>query len=245
MKPEASDVDAASARSPGVAMGRGAGGALRGSLLEARVRSGVVRGPLFQRRVVPAVFGEPEYAEELVPAELCPARPHVIAWDAWRRMVAAAVREGVDPAPLQIHAGYRSVAFQAQIWEYRLAERRDARVREGLPPLAERDLERQQRKWTAKPGGSAHHTGFALDLALYHLGRTGSRRSPAYAWLVRNARAFGFYPYLPEAWHWEYNPPGVLAQLRALRAALREGRAPVELALAPDSIPEAAPRPRS
>lgn len=214
-----------------------------GSLDESRIRSGAPRGALFQRRIVPAVFGEPEHPDELVPEAVSAARPHVIAWDAWQRMVEAARHEGLDPAPLALHAGYRSVAFQAEIWAYRLAERREARRAEGLPAVPERELERQQRRWTAKPGTSAHHTGFALDLALYRLGRRESRRAPAYGWLVVNARRFGFYPYLPEAWHWEYNPPGLVAQVRALRLALREGRDPGHLARAPHPMPVAEARP--
>lgn len=202
--------------------------------LEGTVRDGAPRGPfgLFQRRVRPRVFGEPRFDEELVPGELCAARPHIIAFDGWRRLVAAAAADGVDPAPLAIYAGYRSVALQAQIWQFRLEERRLDRQSRGLPALPERELARQQRVWTAVPGMSAHHTGFALDLALYHLGRRGSRRSPAYEWLAVNARRFGFYPYLPEAWHWEYNPPGLIEQVRTLRARLDAGLLPGEFGCA-------------
>ncbi|MCB9733481.1 MAG: D-alanyl-D-alanine carboxypeptidase family protein [Deltaproteobacteria bacterium] len=219
-----------------------------GSLRDDRVRSGVARGPrgLFQRRVRAAVFGEPAFPDvELVPAEVCAARPHVIAFAAWRAMVTAAAADGLDPAPLAIHAAYRSVALQAEIWRYRLDERRARRAADGLPPLPERELERQQRLWTAKPGQSAHHTGLALDLALYHLGARAGRRTPHYAWLVDHARAFGFYPYLPEPWHWEYDPPGLVAQLADLRARLARGETPPPALLRPpDPVPIAEPAPR-
>ncbi len=202
-----------------------------GSLDAAQVTSGVVRGPhgLFQRRVRVRVFGEPD-ERELVPASVDPARPHALAYAALLRLRAAAPE--LDPADLTIHSAFRSVALQAQVWAYRLDERRRLRADAGLPELSERDLERLQMKWTAKPGQSAHHTGLALDLGLYRLGKRGSKRSPTYTWLAQHARRFGFYPYLPEGWHWEYNPPGLVRQLLRVRAALARG-APIEHLLTP------------
>jgi len=223
-----------------------------GTLREEDVVSGVARPPrgLFQRRVRMRVFGEPAFEAELVPADLHPARPHVIAFDAWRRLrIAVEAELGAGLAALiDIHSAYRSVALQAEVWAYRLDERRRLRAEAGLPELSQEALERLQMKWTAKPGTSAHHTGLALDLAIYELGKRGSLASPAYAWLARRARDFGFYPYLPEGWHWEYNPPGLVAQLLALRQRLQEGAAAGELGLAPALIPRAmpavVPRPR-
>lgn len=195
---------------------------LVGSLREAQVVDGVPRGPwgLAQRRVRPRVFGEPPESE-LVPEVDHPARPHRLAFAAWQALFSAGRAAGLPEEQLVIHSAYRSVALQAEIWAFRLAERRSARVAEGLLPLPERELERQQMKWTAKPGQSAHHTGLALDLGLYVLAKHDSlraaRRTPTYTWLATHAKAFGFYPYLPEPWHWEYNPPGLVAMLRALR----------------------------
>jgi hypothetical protein len=136
------------------------------------------------------------------------------------------------------------VALQRQVWAYRLEERRRHRAAAGEPPLPERELERLQQRWTAKPGRSAHHTGLALDLALYGLGKRGAKRAPAYAWLALNARRFGFYPYLPEGWHWEYNPPGAVAHLAELRRRLAAGEPWQAWARAPDPMPVAAPRAR-
>lgn len=58
---------------------------------------------------------------------------------------------------------------------------------------------------------SPHFTGRALDL---YVGgdpvdtKTANRaiqvNTPAYKWLVRNAKRFGFRPYFYEPWHWEY-----------------------------------------
>ncbi len=211
-----------------------------GSLDPAHVSSGVVRGPLglFQRRVRVRVFGEPD-ERELVPAAVDPARPHALAYAALVRLRAAC---DLDPADLTIHSAYRSVALQEQVWAYRLEERRRQRAEAGLPELAQRDLERLQMKWTAKPGQSAHHTGLALDLGLYRLGKRGSKSSPTYAWLARHARRFGFYPYLPEGWHWEYNPPGLVQQLVRVRAALARDQPIVHLLTLPARIPIARPR---
>jgi len=197
-----------------------------GSMKAAQIREGVPRGRfrLRQRRVRARTFGEPGFEAELVPEAVCAAQPHILAWLAWSDMRAVAgADDKLDLAQLDIYSAYRSVALQRQVWEYRLEERRAKRVSDGLPPLPERDLERQQRKWTAKPGQSAHHTGLALDLGLYHQGKRASLRAPEYAWLAAHASAFGFYPYLPEAWHWEYNPPGLVAALAQWRAAMAAG----------------------
>lgn len=220
---------------------------LPGTLDPGRVRSGKRRERygLFQRRARPAVFGEPQFECELVATAVHPQRPHVIAYDAWRRLFGAARRDGLSGDALerlQIHSAYRSVALQRQIFEYRLEERREARRAAGKPTLAEADLKRIQRKWTAEPGTSAHHSGFALDLGLYHLGRRESKRHEAYVWLAENAIRFGFYPYLPEGWHWEYNPPGLVRQLAELRRRLAAGEPVGELLRAPEPIPRARPR---
>lgn len=212
----------------------------RGTLDPAHVTSGVARGPhgLFQRRVRVRVFGEPD-ERELVPAAIDPARPHALAYAALLRLRAAC--DG-DPADLTIHSAYRSVALQEQVWAYRLDERRRLRAEAGLPELPQKDLERLQMKWTAKPGQSAHHTGLALDLGLYRLGKVGSKRSPTYAWLAQHARRFGFYPYLPEGWHWEYNPPGLVQQIRRIRSALARGMPIDDLMVLPARMPIARPR---
>ncbi|HMJ09344.1 MAG TPA: D-alanyl-D-alanine carboxypeptidase family protein, partial [Pyrinomonadaceae bacterium] len=60
---------------------------------------------------------------------------------------------------------------------------------------------------------SAHATGQALDLYVggepvttKDPNRMIQVQTPAYKWLVKNARKFGFYPYFYEPWHWEYVP---------------------------------------
>ena len=202
---------------------------MRGNMKPSQVRDGVARGPfgLRQRRVRARVLGEPQYEAELVPANICEARPHVLAWVGWHLLMDPARQEpDLDITQLDIYSAYRSVALQKQIWTYRLDERRQMRQAEGLAPLSLRELERQQQKWTAKPGQSAHHTGFAIDMMLYHQGKTASLRSPEYAWLARHAARFGFYPYMPEAWHWEFNPPGLTVNLEAFRDDLAAQKDP-------------------
>ncbi|HEX8071216.1 MAG TPA: D-alanyl-D-alanine carboxypeptidase family protein [Pyrinomonadaceae bacterium] len=58
---------------------------------------------------------------------------------------------------------------------------------------------------------SPHFTGRALDLyvggdpvSTKDANRALQTQTPAYRWLVRNARRFGFRPYYYEPWHWEY-----------------------------------------
>lgn len=70
---------------------------------------------------------------------------------------------------------------------------------------------KEARRWVAPPGHSAHHSGRAIDLYLgFSLSSKNVqkiRATSVYKWLVQNAVRFGFYPYLQEPWHWEYNPP--------------------------------------
>ena len=195
-----------------------------GTLSAGAVRQGKPRERfgLCQRRIRPRVFGEPQFEVELVPTDVHEERPHVIAHDAWQHMFRAAEADGIETRWLEIHSAYRSVAFQQQIFEYWLDKRRQDRRAAGEPDLSEAELRRIQRKWTAEPGTSAHHTGFALDLKLYEL-RAKAKHSPVYEWLAGHAATFGFYPYIPEGWHWEYNPPGLVDQVRELRRRIEAG----------------------
>jgi LAS superfamily LD-carboxypeptidase LdcB len=57
---------------------------------------------------------------------------------------------------------------------------------------------------TARPGTSMHEQGLAIDFSWN--GRiVGSRSSPAYQWLARNAARYGFYNLPSEPWHWSTN----------------------------------------
>ena len=114
---------------------------------------------------------------------------------AWRRMVAAAARDGVTLLPI---SGFRSVARQVRIIRRKLAAGRTIG-----------DILR----FVAAPGCSEHHTGRAIDIGSpthceldEHFARTAE-----YRWLKRHAARFGFHLSYPrnnphrigyEPWHW-------------------------------------------
>jgi LAS superfamily LD-carboxypeptidase LdcB len=122
---------------------------------------------------------------------------HRAAAAAWRAMRAAYQADTGDAVRLRILSGYRSSARQAALF---------ARA------VEQYGSEAAARRWVAPPGSSAHQSGRALDLDIDG-GSLSSRRVDAmratvtWRWLDENARAFGFYPYNNEPWHWEYNPP--------------------------------------
>jgi len=120
----------------------------------------------------------------------------------WLSMVAAAGREGVVLAAI---SAFRSFDYQRGIIERKLAE--GLKIEEIL-------------RASALPGYSEHHTGRAIDI-----GTPGSppleeefEQKPAFAWLTRRGRDFGFsmtYPrenpfgIIYEPWHWFYREESV------------------------------------
>ncbi len=118
---------------------------------------------------------------------------------AWRRMQAAAARDGVTLVPL---SAFRSIARQTLIIRRKLARGQ---------PIA--DI----LKVSAVPGCSEHHTGRALDLgAPGHLKLEATfARTREFRWLQRRGGEFGFklsYPrhnrqgIVYEPWHWCWHP---------------------------------------
>jgi len=118
---------------------------------------------------------------------------------AWREMHAAARNEGVS---LVLVSGFRSVARQAEIIAAKLA------AGELLGAVLE---------VCAAPGFSEHHSGRAVDLAsdAGPVLEEAFEATPAFLWLTRRAKEFGFslsYPpgnaqgYCYEPWHWCYHP---------------------------------------
>lgn len=114
---------------------------------------------------------------------------------AWRRMQAAAAKDGVRLLPL---SGYRSIARQTRLIRRKLAAGQD------LGSIL---------RFVAAPGCSEHHTGRALDIgspaALELTAAFGRTRE--YRWLRRHAARFGFHLSYPrnnrhaigyEPWHW-------------------------------------------
>lgn len=122
---------------------------------------------------------------------------HVEAARAWSNMRHAALR---DDVVLEAISGYRSHAYQLGIFE-----RKRARG----------DTVEQILRVNAAPGYSEHHSGHALDI-----GAPGEppaeesfEHTDAFAWLVDNARGYGFVMSYPrdnphgisyEPWHWRH-----------------------------------------
>jgi D-alanyl-D-alanine carboxypeptidase len=120
----------------------------------------------------------------------------------WQSMLAAAGRAGVVLAAI---SGFRSFDYQRQIIDRKLAE--GLTIEEILTA-------------SAVPGFSEHHTGRAIDI-----GTPGSpplseefERTPAFDWLTRKGRQFGFWMTYPrdnpfgiiyEPWHWFHREKSV------------------------------------
>ncbi|CAN5264484.1 hypothetical protein BH11PSE2_BH11PSE2_05340 [soil metagenome] len=118
------------------------------------------------------------------------------ALSAYRAMIAEA-RKAVpgladDPDMLRIFSAYRSPEYDA-----------------------ERCAREQNCQGITRAECSGHRTGLALDIVVGHApgydvdssadpNRLAMSRTPAYRWLVINARRFGFANYPFEPWHWEW-----------------------------------------
>ena len=118
---------------------------------------------------------------------------------AFRQMAAAAKSEGVFLMPI---SGFRTIADQKELFEKQIE-------RKGSPEAAAR--------WSAPPGHSEHHTGYAIDIADEQQSDTDLKvafeETSAYRWLQANARKYGFEKSFPqnnkqgvsyEPWHWRY-----------------------------------------
>jgi LAS superfamily LD-carboxypeptidase LdcB len=108
------------------------------------------------------------------------------AYSAFNDMKKSAKKAGIN---LTISSAYRNDSYQQKLFDAAVKKYGSAKA---------------ARKWVATPGGSAHRTGRALDIGVD--GSTVQSGSKTSAWLKKNAKKYGFYPYSAEAWHWEYNP---------------------------------------
>jgi len=119
------------------------------------------------------------------------------AASAWHKLKTAAERDAVILQPV---SAFRSVAYQRQIVERKLA--------------AGQTWE-QILKVSAAPGYSEHHTGRAIDITAPGCEplTEGFELTSGFAWLVRHADHFGFsmtYPrdnkwgVIYEPWHWTF-----------------------------------------
>ena len=114
---------------------------------------------------------------------------------AWKKMRDAATRDGITLLPL---SGFRSIARQTRLIRRKLATGRS------LASVL---------RYVAAPGFSEHHTGRAIDIGdpSDSTVEASFARTPAYRWLRRRAREFGFVMTYPrgnrhgigyEPWHW-------------------------------------------
>ena len=124
------------------------------------------------------------------------AQPEVVT--AWQQMAASARQDRVW---LIVVSGWRSWETQAWLFERQTQKR-------GSPAQAAR--------YSAPPGYSEHHTGYALDLSEGSAPEDLSEafaQSDAYRWLIRFGGDFGFELSYPEnnpqgvawePWHWRF-----------------------------------------
>lgn len=136
-----------------------------------------------------------------------------------RRQKAAQVKE------LAVNNAYRSASTQFAIWDRNFAKyladtqtERAALAGGEYGEKAAQLLRDYIGVRVAAPGFSNHQGGIAVDFALRlkddktlsaSMAQTDPWKSSWFwDWLNRRAGAFGFVPYLPEPWHWEYKPGG-------------------------------------
>lgn len=134
-------------------------------------------------------------------------------YEAFKGLYAAAQTSGFMsefPDFCKISSAYRSVATQEKLYSDKVA----ALMAEGQ---SKEEASKNARKWVAAPGGSAHHTGHALDLKVWpdKLSSSNAKKMADskssfhqkyvkyYDWLKENAPKYGFLPYAAEPWHWE------------------------------------------
>ena len=103
-----------------------------------------------------------------------------VAVDALMRMFEAAIAEGVGN--WQISAGYRSIAYQQQVWDNKAYEFRQ----QGLSASQAQSATAQ---YVARPGHSEHHTGLAFDVTVP--GESFPLTSQC-KWLAERCWDFGF-----------------------------------------------------
>lgn len=114
---------------------------------------------------------------------------------AWRSMKRDALADGID---LQLVSGFRSIAYQAELLQNKLAAGQsiDAILRVN-----------------AAPGYSQHHTGMALDITTPGTEPLCEEfeNSDAFSWMLKQAARYGFnmpygrsnrFGFCYEPWHW-------------------------------------------
>jgi D-alanyl-D-alanine carboxypeptidase len=126
-----------------------------------------------------------------------PSLLHPAAKKAWQKMKHAALLDNID---IQLISAYRSLDYQKQLLENKLAK--------GLSLTKLLSV-------NTLPGYSEHHTGCAIDIGSDNAAilETEFELSSAFHWLKSNAKRFQFFMSYPrgnttgliyEPWHWCY-----------------------------------------
>ncbi len=130
------------------------------------------------------------------------ARPESLdleAAAAFQQMVVAAKKEKILLMPI---SGFWSIAEQRELFEQQIQRKG------GIEAAA---------RWSAPPGHSEHHTGYAIDVTDAQSPdndlKLTFQATRAYSWMATNAYQFGFEQSFPEhnrqgvsfePWHWRY-----------------------------------------
>lgn len=134
------------------------------------------------------------------------------AANAWTNMVAAARRDGIPAPALLPRVSQRTKSRQARLW--------DAAVRIF-------GSQEEARHWSILPGEAVSRNGRVIELDLGPASASSSGRAsdrPAYRWLRRNARRFGFVPDGRMAARWRFAPES-LNQEAAVSGSENEAQA--------------------
>ena len=126
-----------------------------------------------------------------------PVSVHRCMASAWRELRQAAQAAGHK---LSIVSGYRSIERQQQIFNAKL--RAFGGDPEKIAAGEQVGTVTRVLEYSAIPGYSRHHSGFAIDLQNNNEGLSSFIHSPAYRWISADAfavaRKFGFVPSYPE-----------------------------------------------
>lgn len=121
------------------------------------------------------------------------------ASQAFQQMKAAARAEGISMMPI---SGFRNISDQQDLFDRQTQRRGSAK---------------EAARYSAPPGHSEHHTGYALDITDEQRSdvdlKVAFEETEVYRWLSINARQFGFERSFPannaqgvsyEPWHWRF-----------------------------------------
>lgn len=129
------------------------------------------------------------------------------AYDDIVNMLADMRKEGLSP---YICSSTRTIEYQENLFNKRLKKNKAA-------GLSEQDALDETAKWTAIPGTSEHHTGYALDIvsAKNTTLDESQENTPEQQWMMKNSWKYGFILRYPEGkthitgiyyepWHYRY-----------------------------------------